>query len=349
MITGYYSHYQLNAEQFNSLFTSNVDIRTFDIIGKSAADGNLNCIDILHNLALRHDDVGKKSENILFDLFSGKTKGKIGIDEEIQQASLKLYEAASDAKNKNNEDMNKFYYPSKLLYIAGSAMKNTTQKQDVSIIFRERDRPQSLHEQFDNFDLWSNNRMLMTDEISAAMNELTSNANDFSLNFPIGLIEPVNKSNMLSEQIADKIQYDNMLDNTEVFPINTGEHWLLFVLYKNEINRNTECVIFNSLCELSDDIKNHLITSAKIAGVTEKNIEFINGDMQENVPNGCGVFVVKAAELLSNTPERKPVDIINDFIEDFSKLPAEDKILFNIHNRRQLYEHSVVDMLRRTG
>lgn len=349
MITECYSHYQLNAAQFNGLFESNVDVKTLDLLGKSAADGNLDCIDMLHNLALRHDGIGEISESILFDLFSGKIKGKINIDEKIQQASLKLYETACDTKGKNNADMNKLNSPSKLLYIAGSAMKNATQKQDVSAIFRERDRPQSLHEQFDNVDLWSNGRMLMTDEISTAMNGLISNTDNFSLNFPVGLIEPVNKSNMLSEQIVEKMQYSNIIDKTEVFPINTGGHWVLFALYKDETDSNSKCVVFNSLSELNDVTRNHFIDSAKIAGVSEENIEFINEDMQRNVPNGCGVFVVKVAELLSNTPERKPVDIIKDFIEVFSKLSAEDQVSFNIQNRRQQYEHSIVDMRIRAG
>lgn len=331
MITEAYSHYQLNAEQFNNLFTDNVDINTLDVMGKSAADGNFACIDILSNLALRHDDAGKRAESILFDLFSGKIKGKTGIDEEIQQASLKLYDVAVDAKGKNNEDMNKFYSPSKLLYIAGSAMENITQQQEISAIFREGNISQSSHEQLDNVDLWNKGRMLTTDEINTAMKGLDSN-------FPVGLIEPVNKSNMLSEQIADKIQCDHGLDKMEIFPVNTGGHWILFVLYNNETDNNQKCVIFNSLCELKNETKNHLIDSAKIAGVIENNIEFINGDMQENMPNGCGIFVVKAAELLSTTPERKPGNIINDFVDDFSTLSAEDQGLFNIQNRRQMDE-----------
>lgn len=338
MITEAYSHYQLNAEQFNNLFTDNVDINTLDVMGKSAADGNFVCIDILSNLALRHDDAGKRAESLLFDLFSGKIKGKTGIDEEIQQASLKLYDVAVDAKGKNDEDMNKFYSPSKLLYIAGSAMENITQQQEISAVFRERNISQSPHEQLDHVDLWNKGRMLTTDEINTAMKGLDSNIHGFSSNFPIGLIEPVNKSNLLSEQIADKIPCDHGLDKMEIFPVNTGGHWILFILYNNETDNNPKCVIFNSLCALSDEAKNHLIDSAKIAGVIKNNIEFINGDMQENMPNGCGIFVVKVAELLSATPERKPGNIINDFVDDFSRLSAEDQGLFNIQNRRQMDE-----------
>lgn len=159
-------------------------------------------------------------------------------------------------------------------------MKNAAQKQDVSTIFRDKDRPQSPLEQFDDVDLWSNDRMLMTDEISTAMNCLIPNTDNFSLNFPVGLIEPVSESNMLSEQIVEKMQYSNILDKTEVFPINTGGHWVLFILYKDETDSNAKCVVFNSLCDLNKDTRNHLIDSAKIAGISEENIEFINGDMQ---------------------------------------------------------------------
>lgn len=347
MINGCYDSYQLTAEQFNNLFTENVDVNTLNLLAESAADGNLDCIDMLLNLALRHDDVGGIAENILFDLFSGKTKGYIEIDKDIQQASLKLYETACNAKGKNNESMSKFYSQSKLLYMAGSAMTNITQKQDASTMFRGRDRPQSQHETFDSSDIWSNGRMLMTDEVNSAMTGILSNTDNLSFHFPIGLIEPVNKTNNLSEQMADKIQCANAFEKAEVFPINTGDHWVLFVLYKNRLNGKAECVVFNSFSGLSKDIRKHFINSADMVGVAEENVRFIHGDMQENVPNGCGIFTIKAAELLSKNSEREPVDTLNEFVESFSKLSAEEQMLFNIQSRRQMYEYSIVDALSR--
>lgn len=347
MITVNHSRYHINENQFDNLFTENVNIKTLDALGKSAKDGNLDCIDMLYNLALRHDDVGKKAENILFDLFSGKTKGKTAIDEEIQLAGLKLYETACNDKGKNNEDMRKFYYPSKLLYITGSAITNITEKQNLSAIFREGESAQSQFEQFDNLDVWNNARMLMTDEINASMKKIIQNTDNFSLNFPIGLIEPVKKSNMLSEQISEKINSNKSLnkpykfDKIELFPINTGEHWVLFVLYNDKHDHNTKCVIFNSLGELNENTKIDLIESAKAAKVSEKNIEFINGNMQKYVPNGCGIFVIKAMERLSHAPQKTPVDNLKEFTDGFAKLSAEEQTLFNIQTRRQLYEHSI--------
>lgn len=333
--------YQISTAQFDNLFTDKVKIKTLDVLGKSAAEGNIDCIDMLHNLALRHDAVGKKAENILFDLFSGKKQGKSGVEEEIKQASLKLYQTACNAKEVNNEDMKKFDAPSKLLYMAGSAIENLTQRQDLSAIFRQRDTAQSPLEQFENLDFWSDHRMLMTDEINSAMGNVILNPDNFSLNFPIGLIEPTRNSNMLSEQIFEKTISGSLLNKPELFPINTGNHWILFALYNDGVEGN-KCAVFNSFSDLNGNTKNSLIDSARIAGVPNENVEFINGDMQKNVPNGCGLFVIKAMELLSHAPEKKPVDSLKKFSDDFSKLSVQEQELFNIQTRRQMFGHSML-------
>ncbi|MFU9136467.1 ElaD/SseL family deubiquitinase [Erwinia tasmaniensis] len=342
MIIDLYSRYQINSKQFDNLFTDDVDIKTLDLLGQSAADGNLDCIDILHNIALRNDEAGKRSEDILFGLFSGKTEGKKGIDEEIQLASLKLYQTACNTKETNDPDRSKFNSPSKLLYMAGSALTHATQKQDVTAIFSTGNRSQSPFEQFVDQDLWSSARMLTTDEINAATYNANKDNDNLSLNFPIGLIEPEKNTNMLSDQIAEKIKSNNISDKPEVFPINTGEHWVMFALYKDGSDHINKCVVFNSLADLNGNIKNNLVDSARAAGVPKENIAFINGDMQENVPNGCGIFVVKAIESLSTSPEKKPVDTLKAFVDDFAKLSAEEQTTFNIQTRRQLYEYSIL-------
>lgn len=52
--------YGISQKEFNNLFSNKkVKKETLDALKKSAADGNLNAIDMLHNLALKNDDVGK--------------------------------------------------------------------------------------------------------------------------------------------------------------------------------------------------------------------------------------------------------------------------------------------------
>ncbi|MEH4929672.1 ElaD/SseL family deubiquitinase [Enterobacter cloacae] len=334
--------YDLKIESFTNLFTKSVDIAILNSLGNSAADGNLDCIDMLHNLALRDDEAGTIAESILFDLFSGKTVGKMGIDEEIQRCCFKLYETVSEAKAKSKGigDINKFHSPSKLLFIAGSAITDLTKKQDLSAIFIGKATPQSQYEQIDDFDLWCNNRMLSTDEINASIRSLIIDANHLSLNFPIELIRPEDNKNLLSELIDEKNKsLTGLTDYIEVFPLNTGGHWILLAVYHSESERR--CAVFNSNHKMNPYTIEQLISSAKTAGVEKENIIFIDGDMQKNVPNGCGIFVVKAAESLSKNPDAPPADVFNNFIVDFSRLSEQEQMLFNVQNRRQLYAHSI--------
>lgn len=340
MITGDYCRYHINSDQFANLFSDNVNHEVVDILGKSAADGNLDCIDMLLNIALRHDAVGQRAEDILFDLFSGQIRGKSGIDKEIQLASLKLYELAQSARGKNNEDMKKFDSPSGLLYMAGCAMSSVKKRLDISAIFNRGDYAQSEFEQLDNAELWSDSRMLTTDDINAAMTYVIRN---LSLNFPISLINPANKSNMLSELICEKIKC-YMLNGIEFFPINTGGHWILFGLYHGEDDRDFRCVVFNSCRGLNLNIKRYLVDAATLSGVLNENICFIDGNMQQNVPNGCGLFVIKAMEALSHAPEKNPVNVLKKFVDDFTKRSVEEQELFNIQVRRQAYKHRIRQM-----
>ncbi|MFV8221559.1 type III secretion system effector deubiquitinase SseL, partial [Enterobacter cloacae complex sp.6700776] len=84
--------------------------------------------ELLHNIALRQGSSGKKAENILFDLFSGKQPAKKGIDKEIQKTSEALYQLYTDKKLANHFDDSKLKKPSKLLYIIGSSIKNLMDK-----------------------------------------------------------------------------------------------------------------------------------------------------------------------------------------------------------------------------
>ncbi|OSN06416.1 hypothetical protein AU512_15140 [Lonsdalea iberica] len=340
MIVNEFSYSPLDINQFDELFSNNISREALSLLGQSATEGNLDSIDILFNLALRSDDIGNQSEKILFDLFSGETKGKKGIDKDIQQASLNLYYTAIKAKEKNNIDMEKLYSPSGLLYMAGSAMPSKIQRQEASDLFTSVFSSQSSEEQFDESDVWCSNRMVNTDELYAAIKNMHND--DVSINFPISLSHAVDNINSLSEQLAEMMTTPHFLDKTELFPINTGEHWVLFGLYKDKSDGNIKGFVFNSTIELREDVKEKFNSAADLAGVySEKNLTFINGNMQENVPNGCGVFVAVLAGCLSTQPRLDPLDVLMNFIKEFNGWPAYDQAIFNIESRRQMYAYCI--------
>ncbi|MBO1929103.1 hypothetical protein J4731_09185 [Providencia rettgeri] len=96
------AHYMsgLTIEQFNGLFEKYFP-EALASLAESAGNGNLESIDLLHNIALRQDNEGRKAENILFDLFSGKLPAKKGIDKEIQETSKNYINYTLIQKSKN--------------------------------------------------------------------------------------------------------------------------------------------------------------------------------------------------------------------------------------------------------
>ncbi|MGL5388954.1 MAG: ElaD/SseL family deubiquitinase [Enterobacterales bacterium] len=329
------SYYRLSKPQFDNLFTDNIRTDTMESLAQSAANGNLDSIDLLHNLALRKDTVGEQAENVLFDLFSGKITGKIGVDRDIQQASLKLYQIAF----KNEDYKIRFSSPTRLLYMAGSAMSELAQKQALSRLFVGDQQAQVPHEQTGELDWWSPARMLTTDEISAAMNKMPHP--DCSLNFPSALVDPVNSSNILGDLIAEKIRstYLGFLDKPEFFPINTGDHWVLFVLHRDQSDSGAvKAVVFSSASNLTPETKAKLNQAAAIASGDGNSVTFVEEHIQKHVPNGCGIFVIWMMEQIIAHPECDPGAAAEKFADEFMRKSPEEQTNFNIQFRRQLHE-----------
>ncbi|TCV99792.1 ElaD/SseL family deubiquitinase [Biostraticola tofi] len=339
-------NYQLTNCQFSSLFTDTLEERTLEDLTQSASNGNLKSIDLLLNLALRQDPIGAQAEGILFDLFAGKRASYLGGDSDIQKASLVLYNLACADKASNNVDMHKLHSRSKLLYLAGSAMSDVTKKRELTQVLLGENIAQSQNEQIAEHDLWGSNRMLTTDDINAAMKNIAQRGDHLSLNYPIGLTCAQTSENLLSTQIADKITNMDFLEKPEYFPLNTGGHWILFGLHKDESSGSIKTVVFNSSGELDSTTKAKLIDAAKMAGVTDEiDFTFIEKNIQDLVPNGCGLFVTKALDLIADAQGIDPVLILERFAEKFVNRPAEEQSIFNIEYRRQLFEHHLAQSI----
>nr|WP_272534710.1 hypothetical protein [Providencia sp. PROV212] len=59
----------LTTEQFNRLFDEEINPETLDVLGKQAGNGDLNSIELLHNIALRQGSSGKKPK-ISYSIYS---------------------------------------------------------------------------------------------------------------------------------------------------------------------------------------------------------------------------------------------------------------------------------------
>ena len=330
---GYY-----NIKEFSKLYSETIASETIESLKTSASNGNLRSIELLNNLALRSDESGRLAEKYLFDMFCGTipTDNKSGVLENIQDSALMLYQLSVNDKMKNNTDMQKLRAPSKLLYIAGAAA-DTGERLSLSRVFSQMHRAHSQHEQIDDVDLWNPARMLSTDEVNAAIKLHTRHYNTPEINFPIGLIHPDSHENMLSQQIVDQRQHDSFLEQPEFFPVNTGEHWVTFGLYK-EGDAQTHAVICNTGNILSPETKQHLIDSAHLAGVTDPgNIEFLENNIQEHIPNGCGLLTVEAMKRLMENNFQSPNETLENFLFSFTQVSVAEQERYNLENRYRIY------------
>ena len=320
---------ELTVEQFNGLFDKEIAPETLAFLAKSASYGNLESIDLLHNIALRQDSVGKNAENILFDLFSGKRSAVKGIDKEIQKTSRVLYQS------KHHREA--FNHPSKLLYIIGSTLEKLDDKIELTNLFVQNLPPVLGNES----NLWANNRMITNDEIDSTNKEKIETSAKLTVNSPFGLAR--NDENQLSDIIAQKIISQDHINQLELFSVNIdNNHWILFVLYQDEVNNEIKGVVFNSFHELAPETKQKMTQAAELAGA--KSIHYIEKNIQQYVPNGCGLFVHQAIkELIEHTPA-DPVEVLKQFQFSFLEKTIEEQQQFNIQKRRQLYS-SYLDCL----
>lgn len=324
---------QIEPRELDNLLNGKIDNQGLMTLTQSASQGNLDDIDLLHNLSLRHDELGHKAENILFDIFSGKIKGKEGVDLEIQKTSKKLYQRHKEGKIKNYLDDSKLKTPSKLLYIIASTIEKLADKLGLTALFMKGEPTGST--------LWEPNRMTTSDEIDSANKNTKTLPNNVTVNCALGLIQSGN--NLLEEIIEEKIKNGTPLKQLELFPLNVNNnHWILFALYpathqQTPSNNDAKCAVFNSYYNLSDDIRKEIALAAEKAGVAKKDITYIEGNIQQNVPNGCGLFVLEAIKQLAENQQQNPIKRLEEFHQDFAKKTTEEQARFNIQSRRQLF------------
>ncbi|MBC8654209.1 deubiquitinase SseL, partial [Providencia vermicola] len=87
---------------------------------------------------------------------------------------------------------------------------------------------------------------------------------------------------------------------------------MLFMLYHDVTDNKVKSFVFNSYHQLPSEIKQTITECAKEAGI-QSDIEYIEGNIQENVPNGCGLFVIEAVKQLAETTTKNYVETLKNF------------------------------------
>ncbi|HBK9514756.1 ElaD/SseL family deubiquitinase [Escherichia coli] len=366
MVTVVSNYCQLSQTQLNQTFAEKFTVteELLQSLKKTALSGDEESIELLHNIALGYDEFGKKAEDILYHIVRNPTNETLSIIRLIKNACLKLYNLSHTATNSplkpagpdNSDDLlfKKLFSPSKLMTIIGDDIPLISEKQSLSkVLLNDKNNELS-----DGTNFWDKNRQLTTDEIDCYLQKIAANAKNTQVNYPTGLYLPDSNSTYLEIALNDNIKSDpSWPKEVQLFPINTGGHWILVSLQKivNEKNNTQQikCVIFNSLRALGHDKENSLkrvINSfnSKFMGempnnknitdhLTEQEITFLHADLQQYLSQSCGAFVCMAAkeviEQRESNSDSAPYTLLKNYADRFKKYSAEEQYEIDFQHR----------------
>ncbi len=363
MVTVVSNYCQLSQTQLSQTFAEKFTVtdELLQSLKKTALSGDEESIELLHNIALGYDEFGKKAEDILYHIVINPTNETLSIIRLIKNACLKLYNLAHTAtkhplKSHDSDDLlfKKLFSPSKLMTIIGEDIPLISEKQSLSkVLLNDKNNELS-----DGTNFWDKNRQLTTDEIDCYLQKIAASAKNTQVNYPTGLYLPDSNSTYLEIALNDNIKSDpSWPKEVQLFPINTGGHWILVSLQKivNEKNNTQQikCVIFNSLRALGHDNENTLkriINSynSELIGemsnnnikvhLTEPEIIFLHADLQQYLSQSCGAFVCMAAqeviEQRESNSDSAPYTLLKNYADRFKKYSAEEQYEIDFQHRQ---------------
>ncbi|WP_223716261.1 deubiquitinase ElaD [Escherichia coli] len=372
MVTVVSNYCQLSQKQLSQTFAEKFTVteELLQSLKKTALSGDEESIELLHNIALGYDKFGKEAEDILYHIVRNPTNETLSIIRLIKNACLKLYNLAHTATNfpltatnfplkptgPDNSDVllfKKLFSPSKLMTIIGDEIPLISEKQSLSKVLLNDEN----NELSDGTNFWDKNRQLTTDEIDCYLQKIAANAKNTEVNYPTGLYVPYSTRTHLEDALNENIKSDPSWPKAvQLFPINTGGHWILVSLQKivNEKNNTQQikCVIFNSLRALGHDKENSLkrvINSfnSEFMGemsnnnikvhLTEPEIIFLHADLQQYLSQSCCAFVCMAAqeviEQRESNSDSAPYTLLKNYADRFKKYSAEEQYEIDFQHR----------------
>lgn len=362
MVTVVSNYCQLSQTQLSQTFAEKFTVteELLQSLKKTALSGDEESIELLHNIALGYDKFGKEAEDILYHIVRTPTNETLSIIRLIKNACLKLYNLAhiatnSPLKSHDSDDLlfKKLFSPSKLMTIIGDEIPLISEKQSLSKVLLNDEN----NELSDGTNFWDKNRQLTTDEIACYLQKIAANAKNAQVNYPTGLYVPYSTRTHLEDALNENIKSDPSWPNeVQLFPINTGGHWILVSLQKIVNKKNNKlqikCVIFNSLRALGYDKENSLkrvinsFNSELMGEMSNNNIKvhlnepeiiFLHADLKQYLSQSCGAFVCMAAqeviEQRESNSDSAPYTLLKNYADRFKKYSAEEQYEIDFQHR----------------
>ncbi len=292
-------------------------------------------LDCLFTLALEQSNPDSEAAaTFLFDIYTGY---KNACNEPVSAVAQPCHKLRSQLAAKASElcmlvsamaikgDL--IVVPAKILLMAGfESHEGSEEREKVLDQLRANKRCCEKMAQIGqplNSTLFDTNRYICGEELNAIAAQL--NQPDSSITFH-------NARSVLYEHDELVAQFAENRPHVDVVPLLAGDHWVLWVmLTRNDGERVS--IFFDSLAKLSREAKSDLNGLAKACN--RVNPVWIEGNLQDNAPNACGVFMMKAMQAIENSP-RHVLPALENIISDFLKLDEHEQTFEMRHGRAEL-------------
>lgn len=340
-----------------------------DTLRNNALDGDQGSIDVLTTVAARSDTIGDAAEAVLFDIGSGRSPARPGTAEAIATSCLKLYELDENAKNAGKsaltgDESNKLSAPSKLLYMAGREavrLKASELIKKIAAFFYPPQNPVSLSEMLrqEVFPVkqdgssptpWDMGREITGIELDISLGAMSKESGSEATP-----VDAMDHSALATSGASLKEKVENSDGGPVFVPVCTaGGHWVSLVLYEEGPDAQTgeiamKAALFDSIGGYYNDARRsdgserpglhrQLTPLLRELGVTQNNFARIEASLQENAPNGCGVFTVEAFKRVSDATRRgdDPASVLEKLATDFVS-NADEQARLNSEGRVQIH------------
>ena len=323
----------------------------FDDLKQAARSNNTFSIDYLFTLACEGSHVGRAAAAFLFSLYTGKLSASPALASQLGKDSLRLCEIVF-RRNEGKALDERWSIPAEVLLMAGFEVTDESELHTEIVEEIQRQEP-ALCSYIDDdgmdVSLFKADRLVTSAELDVLAKQLNARASHVHFFDAMRISD----ESVLTKKINDPLpaalaNADARINErpltVKAIPLLLREHWVLFAIHTKD-NGEKSAVVFSSLMCLDEAQKAYLSELSHACGSADRAISFFEENLQEHVPNACGVFVAQAMEQIAQYSANNLPHLVRNYVNACAALEPPQMALFNRNGRAELFG-ALIDVIR---
>lgn len=337
------SPYTLSAQVISSTM-STIAGPLLDEIKQAARCNDARTIEILFTKACDGSALGNDAARFLLALCSGEEAASTELIVQLGKDSLEFCGIVTD-RNRGRSADDQWKIPAEILVMAGFEADADSQRcNDVVQEIKKQEMFCALIEEREiDASLFGLTREISSGEVNSVSARLNRETQSTQFCDARKVTAEACEAGRVEQAILTSLQLSSgaitCANHERFIPLLMDDHWFLFGLTTNTAGEKS-AVVFSSLETVKPHQRQYLSELAKVAGVPESNVSMITEDLQQNVPNACGLFVTRAMERIAEHSKERAHSAsaaLREFVTSFQNLSPEMQSLFNRCGRLSIF------------